>query len=433
MESIKHPGIAKGMVFLTLIVLLLQTTVSAEEIKLTGLNVSLSVLPFIESMKRSDGSFFYHRVCEEGKCTTLRNVQPQEGAWAVISYAALYNATKNPLYLNKMKAEMEDLFKYCPPDDVDCSVIGVQASKAYELTGDKRYLDYIRDLNSANMYENTMLNGILAREMALGYKYGIAGDNRADTLNLLMFTEIELNNKEDTVYTTPNGFELKKHACWVQAAWLEFYKALEKDKGQNITNTLAPDQPIPVDRLRSEMISSSKTFFDGVDFSSVDTNDINFFKIILTDIDPCIESLIMLHEATGEEKYLSDAVFLGERMLNQYWDSQYSPRFDGDNSFIIQGCRNDLNQTTCYDNTKLVTENGYAVYLFSLMGNQSFTVSAGETTVLYSKPIEDEYYEAYLPKKETNYGEYAVILLVLAAVALLVRLLALKGQKKKKK
>ena len=104
--------------------------------------------------------------------------------------------------------------------------------------------------------------------------------------------------------------------CWNTLVWLEL-AATPEDK-----LNLGEGYPITAKVLKERMIKKARAFYSAMDFGSMQTKDeADTFAISLTELEPCIEGLIILYEQTGNESYRLAAKKLLQDMLDERWDA----------------------------------------------------------------------------------------------------------------
>lgn len=361
---------------LSLILAFIVLSANSAAVDVSGLDVAVKTLPFLESMPEKNGLIIYSKHCESGKCTPLTQAYPQSRAWIVLAYAGLYEATGDQKYLDEATQNMEDLLADCPPySGADCQYIGVQAEKIYTLTKNKEYLDYLKGLNEQLIPRgggDDMLKAIAARELALAYKQGIYNTpvQLVGALKILM-----LDIDEGGVLLTHEGVELKRHSCWNQLAWTEFYKALDvRDDNEVILSGMT------VAKIKPQVLKQPTKFFDAINFETLSETS-SVYTLTLTELEPCAEGLLDMYEITGDDAYKKKALALLGGILDRHWDSEYTKKYVGDNSFTAQGCREGDGEYTCYRNNKILTDNAYAIYLYSRLKDEKFSLD--ETQVVY--------------------------------------------------
>ncbi|MCX6695576.1 MAG: hypothetical protein NTU61_04710 [Candidatus Altiarchaeota archaeon] len=380
---------SKALLPLLLIALLALNASAQQTVNLTGLQIALKTLPYIESAPLSDGLLSYTQHCEGSKCEYVGSSYKQSRAWLVLAYVQLYHATGDKNYVVKAREAMNQLLTDCNPvDDAECYYLGVQAEAAYGITGDDRYLGYLREIDPrliplGGSSEDEMLKAIAARELALAYKHKVFNEpvQIISALNVLL---------QGTGSMEPlivhDGVELKKSSCWTYLAFTEFYRTID---GMGDGATLF--YGVNVSYAKPSVLSPPKKFFDEFDFETL-PSEIRFHTLSLTQLEPCAEVALDLYDFTGDERYKNQTVSMLTTFLNQNWDSEYSKKYVGDNSFTSQSCRSGADGITCYRNNKVFTDNAYAVYLFSRMKDQVFTVQTGVPVNYVDTPQVDSSY-----------------------------------------
>ena len=111
-----------------------------------------------------------------------------------------------------------------------------------------------------------------------------------------------------------------------------------------------------------------QNFFDTARLSEHLIGDTSIYMYI-QDLGSCIESLIELYKITEDSKYQTEGRSLSNYLINDYWDSEYKNLFNGDGGFLMTPSRDKSNY-------KKITDNSYAIYLFSQQSNTTFTISS---------------------------------------------------------
>jgi len=352
-------------------------------VNLTGLDIALKTLPYVESLPARGDYVSYGSHCEGETCTFLNTAYPQSRAWPVLAYAQLYDVTGDKVYLDKANSTMERLLSDCDPNtNVRCYYIGVQADAAYRLIGDDRYLDYLRGVDITQVYledreDEYMKTAIMSRQLAVAYKNGLYPYPHF----VLMGLDVaERGLKSMNPLIVQGGVGLPKHACWTYLGWTEFYKVLSDEEGEFIVLNYSNTGPIEynVSILKASVLRKMRNFYDGFSFETLSSNP-EVYALTLTDLEPCAEGLLDMYGITSDKRYKQKAVSLLEGLLDRHWDSEYLPKYAGDNSFTSQGCRKSGEDYTCYRANKILTDNAYAIYLFARLKDEVFQVNALET------------------------------------------------------
>lgn len=359
----------------------------------SGLDIAKSVLPFLEQVPQKDDKLIYLQNCEGDTCQFAQDAFKQTRAWVVLAYVGLYNATNEKAYLDKAKAQMEKLLKNCDPNDPECLYIGVQGEALYRLTGDQKYLKYLENLDPGYVSQPSrvlqgMLNAIYARELVLAYKHKLFDDLVAI---YKAFYLVQLHLNEAPTLLRSNGVELKQTACWTYLANTEFYNVLNGiDEQKTIAKDMTAGKLKSLLFLKPQKVQTAtfREFFDNFDFASFANENKDIYAVNLTELEPCAEALLNYYDATKEEKYKQKAVALLSYIVDRHWDSATSKKYDGDNAFVAQGCRSAQDGVACYKNLKILTDNAYAVYLFSRVKNESFG-AASKAVTYYQDPNKD--------------------------------------------
>jgi len=361
-------------------------------INVSGLDVSLETTKFLEGMRDSSGIYSFGAPCKHSDCIPAGISLPQNPAWVTLAYVGLYKATGDPAYKTKIKESMDALRHTCPPDNLDCLYVGMQAAEAYELIGDDSYLDYLKNASAFYVHADplVMLKAIMARELVLKLRY-FGGD----TQEVIRFVSDSEQYLKDSPRVAPS-VDFRSGACWVQLAWLELARLPDDVLGAGVD-----DPQYPIYYRESILAFHPQKFFNENDFSVLlDGSSPDAFSLTLTELFPCVEALHILHNLTGDVKYLKDSRAIEELFLRDRWDSKLTPKFNGDGGFLAQGCVDTEKGKSCYLNNKVLNDNSYAVYLFADHKNLTYTIPVDVKVSYYSEPRLDADYPS-LPKMTT--------------------------------
>jgi len=416
-KAIPPEHFPRTSVILAIVILLASTQVSSQEkgiIYLNGSEIAEKTYVFIDSFKRenSSGLYNYRRFCglrfrPNGGCAQGDETYPSTGSWAVLAQASRYRLTGDERYKKDMVQSMAQLRKNCPPTDKsNCNAGGVQAERAYEITGDDSYLDYLRNGTKdqpslmASINASAMMQAIVGRQDAILYRIKGEGDPfdalfyirmaedtekqvRTMTINGQVFTNYQ------AVLLSKKNRQLRQDSCWIQLAKMDLYLAT-KDK-PNLQGKKKYGLTMNSNQLLGETLSFFNDLDLGAQYRYELENGTHEFPT-LTTMQPCAEALLMAYNITGNKKYKSDALTILELFANNYWDSDYSKIYTGDNLFVSQQCWSFNNTKHCYEGVKIPSDNGYAVYLYSMVADSRIPVYATRTTKLYEDRVYDKEY-----------------------------------------
>jgi uncharacterized protein YyaL (SSP411 family) len=325
-------------------------TLPREEIKkMNSLEIAKSSLKFLNDMKRSDGRYDYSTNCNDTSgCTKTGEVYTQSGAWAVLAYAGLYDATGDQQYLQKMESEAGDLISACNGKEDECMWVLVQMINAYKTSHNPDYLAFVKNLGdrllSNNENKDAMMSGIEAREFAMLYeltndqKYLDAARARLEKSKAAWDTAVDEYNVP--VYSS-GSFTMYRFACWTEVGEVEIARVANDSQARaNVAN-----------------------FFNSADIE-------NNFRTIdqLSALQPCADGLLKLYAQSGEQKYYDQAKAIMQYIITYRWDSPQSiaKKYNGDGAFLFELYNG--------ENTKTVTETGYMIFLLSQMPSEQFNI-----------------------------------------------------------
>ncbi len=408
-----------------------------QETGVSGLDIAEKIVPFLRSVPEKDNKMIYLKNCEGDTCQFQQEAFKQTRAWVVLAYVGLYNAIGDTSYLAEAKNQMDKLLENCNPNDSDCQYIGVQGEAFYQLIQDKKYLEYLKGLDARligvpNRTFDRMLNAIYARQLVLAYKNNLF-DDPVKIYKALYLVQLHLNDAP--VILKNNNIELKQTACWSYLANTEFYSVLDSmDENKVIAKDLTAGGLKSLLFLRPQQVKTPifKEFFDNFNFASfAEANKENVYAVNLTELEPCAEALISYYKSTSDEKYKQEAIALLKYVIDKHWDSEYSKKYDGDNAFVMQGCRSSADGLACYKNSKIVTDNAYAAYLFSLLKDDAF-IANPETVTHYDNPnLDPELVPPQNPITKFFKDNIVEVIIVIAAIIILVLILIRRRSGKK--
>lgn len=382
---------------------------------ISGLDVALKTMPFVDSMSEPDRAVLSPQECYEQKCVFSSEGLELMRRWRVLAYYGLYNATNNNIYLDKIKGSMEKLLGECDFFEKECRYIGVQTEAAYQAVGDEIYLEYLKNLKPSYVItfstpESIKETAFRTREAVLFYKYNFNGYLNPPIINkIISVLYKKLEERNDLIKIDDLG--LKETACQIYLAEIELYKVLnDKDEGEIILGDVTAGE------MKSGLLSAPKQFFDGFDFKTAFA-DPDVYRVNINDLEYCADAALGLYETSKEEKYKNQAKDILQGMINIYWDSEFSRKYVGDNSFLSQGCERNEDGITCYRNKKTLADNGYAAYLFSRLKDELFSVP-DNIPVKYSEnpQAELEFAKPEKPEK-TDFKKFMFVLIAIAVVA----------------
>lgn len=314
--------------------------------KLSGLEIAQMSYGFFDKMRRGDGKYNYYEICKEEdglkECDILKESYIPTNAWVMLANLGLYDVTGNQKYLDGAKNEMDVLLDNCKDND-GCLWTLVQISKLYKMAGDSAYLDKLKvfadRLIEITSEKGAMMKGIEARQFAI--VYGLTGDQKYLTESLNRLESGKEYLKSEQVLYTVNGLDVRHYVCSEEIAKFELYKVTGDKK----------------------YLTAVRNFFDAAEIGS---HGRNFYG--LTAIQPCIETLFLLYRETGDLKYWEQTYNLTQYMITYRWDStlEEAEKYNGDGAFLFDNYQ--------YNNTKTVTDTGYAIYLLSLFKDTEFNI-----------------------------------------------------------
>ena len=317
--------------------------------KLSGLEIAKLSVNFFDKMKRDDGTYDYSMNCtDDSGCVKTQENYVQSGAWPVLAYAGLYGATSEQQYLQKMNSEASDLLNSCNGNDDECMWILTQVIRAYKISGNVEYLNFVKKLGDRLLTDNNntdaMMTGMEAREFALLYemtndqKY--LNEARVRLERSKAAWNVAVDEFNQPVYSS-GSFTLYRFACLTELGEMEIARV--SNDNQALANVI--------------------NFFNQ---ANIESNYINLQQ--LTAIQPCVETLLILHDQTGDVKYYDQAKSAMQYIITYRWDSplQIATKYNGDGAYLFDPYMG--------ENLKTTTDTGYMIYLLSRMPKEQFEV-----------------------------------------------------------
>jgi hypothetical protein len=300
-----------------------------------------------------------------------------------------------------------------------------------------------------------MTGFILAREMAISNRLGLQ-DNLTGLMESNMFHATLLENQNP--WFGNNEQDIKPGECWRHLANIELYQTLNTKTDEEILS-LAKIFGMPLvvqtengpyymkaSQITPLIIGDTIDFFKKFDFSN-ESQSKNMFILPLVDAEPCAEALLKLDELSKNDSYLEwvneeigfrqDALSILQHMIEYRWDADRRKIFNADNGFLMQGCRDasekSVNETTtqiddfvCYSTVKTINDNSYAIYLFSQVPEETFTLPSTREVKIFNDGFHDPEFNQYFSTGKTGTDtskkpktEYIIIpLLIILLIAL---------------
>jgi hypothetical protein len=402
----------------TLVLLFFSGVWAGAEDGISGLEVAKRARGFVSSLSDGNGSYYYALRCDKtGSCRPSDRFVIQNYAWVSLADSALYEATGDKSYLRDASAEMDKFLGECEgTENFDCMYSSVQAYELYNLTGESRYLRYMNFNGTVpEQYTySTMVGPVLSREMAIAYRLGL--QTNLTGLMASMGRQSQAVQQEKSWLNTSGGDEFRMNACWAQLAQIELYRTMKGmpddkvlDYGKSIglpstIKTHGVSRELSADDVRAMMLADTLGFFRRFNFTELIQTK-KMFIVPLVNTEPCIDALLNLDDLGKDNLKLSkmsktygfkeSAVALLQDMVDSRWDSSGRPMFNGDDGFLMQGCRHEGDGYTCYDNLKPINDNAYAVYLFSRVPEHRFIIGKNAIVTRFNTGGDDPRYNEY--------------------------------------
>lgn len=322
----------------------------ALNLKTLDLNQVLSQsINYIKSQRTPDGYYHYlahfNDLCQtsNGKkvCPLNGNILKITNSWAMLAYFGAYQAYPDSTYQDSINQDFSKLNEYCSQDINECLWGITQPALIYQSTKDPLLLDFLKKAGEALLKKsdpsNLMLLSIEARELSLLYQ--ITQDHRflQEAEKRLVMAENNLS-VDETIPLIQTPFP--KRGCWYTAAVLEMAKSGK-----------------PGYRDRAITVLNSANF----------SQNANHF-ISSLQIQPCIESYLMLYQQTNRRDYLNSAQKLNDYLLNYFWDGQDNQLLHGEGG-TTSLVANKEPASHNIDKYVTLTDSAYTAYLQGLILN----------------------------------------------------------------
>mgnify|MGYP001245270707 CR=1 FL=1 len=310
-----------------------------EEGVMTGLEIARLTSDYIDTQKTAEGIYSYSSHCEPNCPQGFSGSFHTTNAWTSLANTGLYSATGDKNYLNNAKKDADVLIEWCADKTSECLWVLVQINELYKTTNDAKYLDFLTNAGDVLLetpaFEHGMISGIEARELALLYE--LTGDTKYLDESLVRLDKSKSLADSSQILYAFGGFEVHDTVCWNVLAEAELYAVTQDDK----------------------YLENVNLFFTKSNVKKY-TNQL----IFLSNIQPCIESLLALYAATGDVKYKEDAIAMAEYVITNTWDSAESKKAFGEGAFLMES-GSTLNS---------LTDSGYMVFLLSKLKSEKFRI-----------------------------------------------------------
>lgn len=308
--------------------------------------ITEEIINYIRSQRRSDGYYNYishfdelcpQSVSEEACPFGKNNMFETTNAWGAIGFFSASKILGDKSLLTESLFDLKKLETYCRKDRSQCNRVLIQPALIYSETKDSELLKFLdlqsTALLSAQPPKNPMLSSIEARSSL--YLNTIKSNplHLTSAKTRLDSASKELQQIQQNIYfSSDTPFRLG--SCWLALGSIEYAKQTDK----NFANIGA--------FLNNGKISE------------------NFSQIMVpSEIQPCIESYIMLYKSTNDISYLDKAKQLMELFIDAFYDGQKSKKIYGEGGTKFANAGVD-------ERTKgivTLTDSAYTLYLLSLL------------------------------------------------------------------
>jgi len=310
-----------------------------EEGVMTGLEIARQTSDYIDTQITKDGIYSYSSHCEPECPQGFSGAFHTTNAWTSLANTGLFAATSDKSYLKNAKRDADVLIDWCGDKTDECLWVLVQIVELYKATDDVKYLNFLTNagdvLLETPVFEHGMISAIESRELALLYE--LTGDTKYLDESLVRLDKSKsLAESSQTLYAFED-FLVHDTVCWNVLAESELYAVTQDNKHLENVNLFFTK-------------SNVKTYANQL--------------IFLSNIQPCIESLLTLYDATGDVKYKEDAIAMAEYVVTNTWDSSESKKNYGEGAFLMESG----------STVNSLTDSGYMVYLLSKLKSEKFRI-----------------------------------------------------------
>lgn len=310
-----------------------------EEGGMTGLEIARLTSDYIDSQITTDGIYSYSSHCEPNCPQGFSGAFHTTNAWTSLAYTGLFSATRDKSYLDNAKRDADVLIDWCTDKTSECLWVLVQIVELYKVTNDVKYLNFLTNTGDVLLetpaFEHGMISAIESRELALLYE--LTGDTKYLDESLVRLGKSKSLAESSQILYAFGDFEVHDTVCWNVLAEAELYAVTQDDK-----------------------------YLENVDLFFTKSNVKKYTNqlIFLSNIQPCIESLLTLYDATDDVKYKEDAIAMAEYIITNTWDSAESKKTYGEGAFLMES-GSTLNS---------LTDSGYMVFLLSKLKSEKFRI-----------------------------------------------------------
>ncbi|MDO8269149.1 MAG: hypothetical protein Q7T54_00575 [Candidatus Levybacteria bacterium] len=318
------------------------TQIGKEEIKEIAREISI----YIKSQKRPDGFYNYVSHFEE-QCPSESsskdcpfggiNMFETTNTWGALG---LYSASKildDSSLLDEALTDLKNLQAYCEKDRKQCNRILIQPSIIYNTVKGTELRQFLtlqsKELLSSPATSNPMLSAIEARENVK--LNGITNDPQhliVAQRRLLESSSLLQKSTQNIYFSSKTHF--KVGSCWLALASIE--------------NALATDKKF----------SNTITFLENGKLRE------NFSQIMVpSEIQPCIESYILLYNSTNDPVHLEKAQGLMKLFIQTFYDGPRNKKIYGEGGTKFSNAIED----EASEKIVTLTDSAYTLYLLNLL------------------------------------------------------------------
>ncbi len=317
-----------------------QPTLSKETIKEMAREISAYIL----SQRTPDGYYNYiahfDEVCPANlsseDCPFSDNLFETTNTWGALGLYSANRILDDPKLLEEAIKDIEKLDEYCQKDRIQCNWVLVQPAIVYKQTKSAQILNFLQAQSSSLVEstpsENPMLSAIESRESTLLNNL-LPNSRLADQAALkLSFASTKLQESNQNAYYQSQT-HFKAGSCWVALASIE----LELASTKNFSNV-------------STFLENGKL-----------VENFSQFKTPL-EIQPCIESYLILYSETGDKNNFVKAQTLMNLFLDDFYDGKDTKKIYGEGGTKFSNMTNDEHS----EKMVVLTDSAYTLYLLSL-------------------------------------------------------------------
>ncbi len=288
----------------------------------TGLMVAQRIGGFLDKAASPDGSFIQTYICSKSptpNCKSSDPTDPPRFGFIALAYYNLYTATNNPTYLQQEQKTLAYILDRCDKEVDFCDINFPPLYQLYKYTNDQRIKAALLKVAPLYATKRTLEQGVL-NDLGLYYSalYDITGDKKYKDW---------LIQDADDLYA--NAFELNPNNTLVykNGTYMVRYYSAPIIKSYYIPAYMLTRDP--------RYLHAAEQFFDNADI----VKNFGQYKDKISGLDLItLEPLITLTSVltgTEKQKYQTIAQKFAQLELLALMDNPENIKYTGDNGFLI--------------------------------------------------------------------------------------------------